>query len=98
MFLIFPEYESISEQNVNGALLVHTTLQNSALTKKYIKFNFRHVRKLSIGFKFLQRPQFACGHLRMSYDPFPHCGMVYSFLKIHQNRPVLYPNLCFNIS
>ena len=50
MFWIFPENGSISEQTVNRALIVHTTLYNSALTKIYINLNFRHVPKLSIGF------------------------------------------------
>ena len=34
MFWLFPENGSISEWTVNKALIVHTTLQNSALTKK----------------------------------------------------------------
>ena len=35
---------------VNRALIVHTTLKHSALTKIYINFHFYHVPKLSIGF------------------------------------------------
>ena len=51
MFWLFPENGSISERTVNRALKVHTTLYNPALTKKSINFHFRHVPKLSIGFK-----------------------------------------------
>ena len=51
MCWLFPENGSISERTVNRALIVHTTLWNSALTKIYINFHFRHVPKLSIGFK-----------------------------------------------
>ena len=45
MVWLFPENGSISEQTVNRAL----TVQQS--TKKYINFHFRHIPKLSIGFK-----------------------------------------------
>ena len=34
MFVLFPENGSISERTVSRALIVHTTLQNSALTTK----------------------------------------------------------------
>ena len=40
MFWLFPENGSISERTVNRALIVHTTLQNSALTRKKYKFSF----------------------------------------------------------
>ena len=46
---------------LTGELIVHTTLQNSALTKKNIKFNFCHVPKLSIGFKYIRQ---SCQPLR----------------------------------
>ena len=36
MFWLFPENGSISEQTVNRALIVHTTLQNYALINKKI--------------------------------------------------------------
>ena len=40
MFGLFPESGSISEGTVNRALIVHTTLYNSALTQKILIFIF----------------------------------------------------------
>ena len=43
--------EAFQSELLAGALIVHTTLHNSALaTTKNINFNFRLVPKLSIGF------------------------------------------------
>ena len=39
MFWLFPENGSISEPTVNRALIVHTTLYNSALTIKKISIS-----------------------------------------------------------
>ena len=52
MFWLFPENGSISERTFNSALIVHTTLYKILhLQKNNINFHFRHVPKLSIGFK-----------------------------------------------
>ena len=40
MFWLFSKNGSISERIVNRALIVHTTLKNSALTKQKYKFSF----------------------------------------------------------
>ena len=51
MFWLFPENGSISEQTVNRALIVQQTYNILHQQNIYVNFHFRHVPKLSIGFK-----------------------------------------------
>ena len=52
MFWIFPENGSISERTVNRALIVHTTLLNSALTKNILIFIFAMYQNYPLALKF----------------------------------------------